>query len=107
MLVIRAQEMRDIDKRAIEDYKIPGIVLMENAALAVLGFMEKTFKIDKNDSILISAGTGNNGGDGYALARLLVDRGYRASLFIIGDREPKGDAGLNLRILERLVEDQE
>jgi len=47
MLVIRVQEMRDIDKRAIEDYKIPGIVLMENAALAVLGFMKRPLRLIK------------------------------------------------------------
>ncbi|CCJ33973.1 bifunctional ADP-dependent NAD(P)H-hydrate dehydratase/NAD(P)H-hydrate epimerase [Caloramator australicus] len=96
MKVVNANEMREIDKRAIEKYKIPGIILMENAAYALLEEIERL----NGKRITIVCGTGNNGGDGFALARLLLIRGYDVEVFCFSDPEKvKGDARINLDIL--------
>lgn len=96
MKVVIGNEMREIDKRAIEKYKIPGIILMENAAYALLEEIERL----NVKRITIVCGTGNNGGDGFALARLLYVRDYDVEVFCFPDPEKvKGDAKVNLDIL--------
>ncbi|RXJ97039.1 bifunctional ADP-dependent NAD(P)H-hydrate dehydratase/NAD(P)H-hydrate epimerase [Arcobacter sp. AHV-9/2010] len=62
-------EVQSLDRRAIEKYFLSEDVLMENAALSIFNFIKKNFK--KNSSVLIVCGSGNNGADGLALARLL------------------------------------
>lgn len=62
-------EVQSLDKRAVEKYFLSEDILMENAALSIFNFIKKNFKKDK--SILIVCGSGNNGADGLALARLL------------------------------------
>lgn len=93
-----AQEMRDLDTNAIENYGIPGIVLMENA---VIKFMNN---IDlEKDNYLIISGTGNNGGDGFGIARQLKLLGKNVKVALIGNPfEIKGDAQTNYNILEKL-----
>ena len=71
MKVFTAQQMRDFDRAASEDYGIPSIVLMENAALRVVEFLEAKFAPLSEKKILILCGKGNNGGDGLAIARHL------------------------------------
>ena len=72
MKAVGAETMRAIDEYAIDEYGIPGIVLMENAALGILEEMQAY----RDKRILVLCGKGNNGGDGYALARHLYHRGY-------------------------------
>lgn len=80
--------MRTMDEKAIGDYGIPGIILMENAALAILKHMD----LRKNYFVIV-AGKGNNGGDGFALARQLKNLGKEVDLFYVSERgEPEGDA---------------
>jgi len=96
MKVAKAQNMRNIDKRAIEKYKIPGIVLMENAAWAVF----KRIKERCAKRITVVCGIGNNGGDGFALSRLLYINGYDVNVYLFGDESKiKGDAKTNYDIL--------
>lgn len=73
--VVNSQEMKQLDKNTIEYYGVPSMVLMERAALAVFEEI-KTNCPDKNTKILIICGAGNNGGDGFAIARLLYLNGY-------------------------------
>lgn len=96
MYVAKAENMRNIDKRAIEKYKIPGIVLMENAAWAVV----KRIQNKNANKITVVCGLGNNGGDGFAIARLLYINGYDVALYFWGDSSLiKGDAKINYDIL--------
>ncbi|MEW8973791.1 MAG: NAD(P)H-hydrate epimerase [Tissierellaceae bacterium] len=97
--MIRCKEMRAIDRYAIENIGIPSIVLMENAALRVISNID----FDKNHSFTIVCGTGNNGGDGLAIARHLIIKGKKVDLYIIGNID-KGsqDFKINLNILKNI-----
>src|SRR5688500_8827785 len=72
--LMRAQ-VREIDRRASEDYHIPSIVLMENAARSVVDVARGMLRREGIRSALILCGGGNNGGDGLAIARHLYNRG--------------------------------
>ncbi len=102
MHVVTPYEMRQIDKRAIEEFQIPGIVLMENAALQTVQVILKHYP--KPSNVLVLAGCGNNGGDALAVARHLFLYGYQTEVVIVSDdgRRPKGDAETNLKALESL-----
>lgn len=106
--VLTAAEMREVDRLTTERYGIPSIILMENAAHAVARVItEKLGGSVKGKSILILCGKGNNGGDGFALAR--VCRQERASVtvcFLFPDEEIRGDAKQNLEVLRNLHSDQ-
>lgn len=84
-LVVDADQMSAIDKYTIEKVGIPSMVLMEKAAMKVLSLMLE--KIEKSDKILAVCGTGNNGGDGVACARMLHELGYQAKVLVIGDEK--------------------
>lgn len=77
------KQAKEIDSHAIHTVGIPGLVLMEKAAMTIaavlMGREEKTKKI------LAVCGTGNNGGDGVAAARILCQQGYHAAVTVIGD----------------------
>lgn len=101
MRVLTAREMAAVDRRAIEEIGIPGMVLMENAAAGVVEAVAERFPTATR--VAIFCGPGNNGGDGFAVARLLDARGYRCHVFAVeGASSATGDAGLQLAILERL-----
>lgn len=70
-----AASMLAMDHRAIEEWGLPGLLLMENAARAVADSVEQRYP-DRRTRICACCGSGNNGGDGYAAARLLANRGY-------------------------------
>ena len=91
MKVFTAQQMRDFDKAAIEDYGIPSIVLMENAALRVVEFLEAKFAPLAEKKIVILCGKGNNGGDGLAIARHLINLRCRVVLLHPNPKKLKGD----------------
>ena len=101
MRILDARQMRNIDQRAIERFGIPSIVLMENAALAVVDAIFEHYPA--SERVALICGTGSNGGDGFAVARHLENRGVVPIVLIAGDRASiKGDALINLRICERL-----
>jgi len=75
MKVFTAEQMRAFDKAATEEYSIPSIVLMENAALRVVEFLELKFSPLRDKKIVILCGKGNNGGDGFAIARHVIASG--------------------------------
>ena len=81
-------EVRSLDKRAIEEFHLTEDILMENASLGLKNYITKKFK--KNSSILIVCGSGNNGADGISLARLLQNK-FEVSLYLVN--EPKTDIG--------------
>jgi len=94
-------EMHEIDKGTTEKYGIPGIVLMENAGRAVV---DEILKLEqKVKSVLILCGTGNNGGDGFVIARHLHNEGVNIRVFIVGQpKDIDGDAAMNLMVLRKL-----
>ncbi|HEX9732787.1 MAG TPA: NAD(P)H-hydrate dehydratase [Thermoanaerobaculia bacterium] len=101
MRILTAEEMREVDRRAIEEIGVPSMVLMENAAIGVADALAERFP--RAETVAIFCGPGNNGGDGLALARHLDARGYRCRVYLVvrGSR-PGGDAGAQLAILEQL-----
>jgi len=89
--------MRAFDRRAIQDFGIPGAVLMENAALQALALIESEFGDLELLTVGILCGPGNNGGDGFALARQLFLRGCDVELWLLCDPDKiSGDAKTNL-----------
>jgi len=99
--VLTAAAMREVDRRAIEELGVPGAVLMENAALGVVDAL--TARFPQVERVGIVCGPGNNGGDGLAVARHLLSRGYEVRVALAdGGRPLSGDAALQLRILEAI-----
>jgi ADP-dependent NAD(P)H-hydrate dehydratase / NAD(P)H-hydrate epimerase len=91
--------MREIDKYCIETLKIPGIVLMENAALKVV----RNLDLDSNGSFAVVCGKGNNGGDGFAVARHLRALGKNIQVFLVGKKEGMSeDCKINYNILKNM-----
>lgn len=101
--VVYAEEMRAIDRKAIEEYGIPGIVLMENAGLRTVEVIEEILGDPAGKQVVILAGRGNNGGDGFVIARHLWNAGVQVSTFMVGDPDQlTPDAHLNYSILTRM-----
>ncbi|HEY5672864.1 MAG TPA: NAD(P)H-hydrate dehydratase [Malonomonas sp.] len=103
MRLISAAEMQAIDRQAIEQIGIPGVVLMENAGRAATEVFCREFSDFYPGPVLVLAGKGNNGGDGYVMARILADRGWLVQTLVLGNEEKiGGDAALMLDILRQL-----
>ena len=82
---VKAEEMKQIDLYSIEQIGLPSVVLMERAALTVAFNIENI--ATKEGKILVVCGTGNNGGDGIAIARILHQKGYKVDFIILGDMD--------------------
>lgn len=103
MKLPNAAEMRGLDHSAINDYHIPGIVLMENAGLGTVRMMEKELGSPSNSFALIFVGPGNNGGDGLVIGRHLHQRGCKPIFFFLADPDTlTGDAAANMAIVRKL-----
>ncbi len=102
MKVSRVSEMRTLDRTAIEEFGIVAELLMENAGQAVYFVLLKEFGI-KGKSFVIFCGLGNNGGDGFVVARKIHSSGGTVKVFVLGDPGRfKGAAKINLDIVSRL-----
>jgi ADP-dependent NAD(P)H-hydrate dehydratase / NAD(P)H-hydrate epimerase len=102
MKLVTAAQMRELDKRSIGELGIPGIVLMENAGAGGASIIMETLHVQAADGVCIVCGTGNNGGDGFVIARHLWNNGYEVEIYIIGEAEQiKGDARINYEIAEK------
>ena len=100
MKVATAEQMRGFDRRASEEFGVPSIVLMENAGRSVFEAVRDALGGLENRHITIVAGRGNNGGDGFVVARHLREAGARVSVFLLGSPEDVGgDARTNLDML--------
>ncbi len=96
--VLTAAQMRDADRRTIEEIGLPGAVLMENAGAAVARAVRARHPGLRRPLVL--CGKGNNGGDGFVVARHLLDR--KPSVFLLGSRqEVRGEARLHMGAFER------
>lgn len=103
MKLLTSQWMREIDTRAIEEVGIPSLVLMENAARGAARWFRECFPPDCFSHALVLAGSGNNGGDGMAVARILTDWGMSVSVCLMADpARLSSDSGRQLAILTRM-----
>ena len=103
MRILNTEQMREADRRTIQDIGIASLVLMENAGRQVVAAIESLYPDLGERSVAIVCGKGNNGGDGFVVARTLQQRGVEVSVFVIGKvAEIKGDARVNLDILGRI-----
>ena len=103
MRVLNTQQMREADRQTIDDVGIPSIVLMENAGRQAVAAMEAAFDDLASSRVAVLCGRGNNGGDGFVVARTLAQRGIEAIVFLLGAvADVRGDARTNLEILGRI-----
>ncbi|HMJ85942.1 MAG TPA: NAD(P)H-hydrate epimerase, partial [Vicinamibacterales bacterium] len=103
MRVLNSAQMREADRRTIDDIGIPSLVLMENAGRQTVAAMEAVHSDLSERQVAVLCGRGNNGGDGFVVARTLAQRGIDVSVFLMGRvADVRGDARTNLEILGRL-----
>src|SRR3954470_18833469 len=103
MRVLNTQQMREADRRTIDEVGIPSIVLMENAGRQAVAAMEAAFEDLATMHVGVMCGRGNNGGDGFVVARTLIQRGVEISVFLLGSvADVRGDARTNLEVLGRI-----
>jgi len=96
-------EMRRADRRAIEELGVPGVVLMENAGRGAADLIERVFGPARGRRIVVIAGKGNNGGDGFVVARQLAGRGATVDAWLVAvAADVRGDALTNLEALRRV-----
>jgi NAD(P)H-hydrate epimerase len=105
MLLVTANEMQEMDHKTIHSFGIPGLVLMENAGRGAVRVLLS--KINSKDirKIAVLAGRGNNGGDGFVMARYLLEKGYGITVFLLAPKEAvKGDALAHMQLFEKLCD---
>lgn len=103
MYLVTAEEMQRMDRETIESCGIPGRVLMENAGRGATRFLLDRFPDLSRKRIGVMAGRGNNGGDGFVMARYLFQKGMRVAVYLLSETEKvRGDAAANLTLLEKL-----
>lgn len=99
---VTREQARVLDRIAIEDYGIDGLILMENAGRACALEAASMLKWREDGQAALLCGPGNNGGDGFVVARHLVNWGYGVRAWLVGDLQEAlrkgGEAGLNLQI---------
>ncbi len=101
--VVTAKEMQELDRRAAAEYGIPSLLLMEHAGAETARELLAAFPGALRSRVAILCGRGNNGGDGFVVARHLLNRGARVETFLLARRgEVQGDARVNLEILEKM-----
>jgi NAD(P)H-hydrate epimerase len=102
MKIASVDEMRFMDRYAIEKLGIAEEILMENAGLAAINVLQNKSGI-KGRKFVIFCGSGNNGGDGLVVARLIHSQGGRAKVFLMGDKNKfRGAAQTNMAIIDKL-----
>jgi|YelNatPaOPRAMG01_1025707.scaffolds.fasta_scaffold00158_40 NAD(P)H-hydrate epimerase len=102
MKLVTAAQMRELDRRTIEEVGVPSLVLMENAGRSTYQILRREFP-DLSGPVAVLAGRGNNGGDGLVVARYLANQGFPVTVFLLAARDQvQGDALVNLKILDRI-----
>jgi NAD(P)H-hydrate epimerase len=102
-LILSRDEVRAFDAWAIQTLGLPGVVLMENAGRSCAEVIRQKRAGVARSKACIFCGTGNNGGDGYVIARHLLHEGLEVTVVLCGDPDKVGgDARINLDVLRRL-----
>ncbi len=103
MKVVTAEIMQKLDRRAIEEYGIPGIVLMENAGIGATEVIRRDYPGLTCKKVAVFSGKGNNGGDGFVIARHLFNKGVDVRVYLLAAGDSLlGDAGTNFNIIRRM-----
>jgi ADP-dependent NAD(P)H-hydrate dehydratase / NAD(P)H-hydrate epimerase len=98
MKILSASEMREVDRLTTERYRVPSLTLMENAGKSVAKFIQSKFPNFQRRRFVVLCGKGNNGGDGFVVARHLRDMGASVSVHLFDDSaELRGDAATNFQ----------
>jgi NAD(P)H-hydrate epimerase len=98
-MFLTRDESRQLDRRAIEEFGVPGVVLMENAGR---GMAELLLRLGVQGTVAVCCGGGNNAGDGFVIARHLDNARVPVRVLLFGDpADLKGDAAVNYHILAR------
>jgi ADP-dependent NAD(P)H-hydrate dehydratase / NAD(P)H-hydrate epimerase len=104
MILVTSGEMQTLDRLTIERFGLPGRVLMENAGREAARVLLAHFAADARRGVGIASGCGNNGGDGFVVARCLAQQGYPVQVFLLGAAERlRGEAAANLALLKPLA----
>lgn len=104
MRVVSAMTMQKAERLTIDNYGIPGLVLMETAGRACADLVDAEYGPGAGKSAVIVAGKGNNGGDGYVIARCLLQKGWTISVFVLAkEASICGDAEKNLLLLDSSI----
>src|SRR5579862_5321932 len=103
MKILTAEQLREIDRLSTAQFGIPGILLMENAGMRVVEAIQSRFEKLEALEIAVLCGKGNNGGDGFVVARQLIQKGCAPFVFLFAEEaEVHGDARINLDILKAI-----
>ena len=103
VIKLNVQQLKILDKKAQEDYGISGLMLMENAGLRASDIAIKLLKKRKSKIVFIFCGPGNNGGDGFVVARHLINHDLKVRVFSLNKSDNiKGDALINYQILQKM-----
>ena len=103
MKIVTSQEMKELDRKAIENYGISGLVLMENAGLKVFENLKNIYSDLINKKVIIFAGSGNNGGDSFVVARHLCNYGVKVKVILLCSfNKIVGDAKTNINIIDKM-----
>ncbi len=103
MKILNSSQMREVDRKAINELGTPGVVLMENAGRFAFEEIVKSFPDFRKKKFAILCGKGNNGGDGFVIARHLINNGANPDVYLFGNEgDVKGDARINLHILLKM-----
>jgi NAD(P)H-hydrate epimerase len=103
MLTLTCEQVRLVDQLAAQDYGMPTIILMENASANAARIILHEFSDLKNPTAAIFCGPGNNGGDGFAIARHLHNTGWSVQILLaVAPEKLKGDALINYTIATKM-----
>lgn len=104
--IVTAKQIASMDRYAIDDLEIPGTTLMENAGRGIVEIALSLLGNPERKQVHVYCGSGNNGGDGYVVARHLSNKGADVHVFVLAKREKiHGDALINLNILLNMGQD--
>ena len=99
MKALTRQQVREFDRRAVDDFGLPSLVLMENAGR---GAAEVLRSLGVDGRVVVCCGKGNNGGDGFVIARHLANHGVAVKLLLARPGELSADAAVQWRVVERM-----
>ncbi len=98
--VVLTKEMQAMDRRAMDEFGVPGVILMENAGRHTAEAIMERVPRKQFPGAAVLCGKGNNGGDGFVIARVLDAAGYDVRVFLLGAKDDvKGDAAVNMNIV--------
>src|SRR5215470_17865890 len=103
MKILTPEQIREVDRLSTEKYGVPSLILMENAGMRVAEAIEDCVEDLEEKTVAILCGKGNNGGDGFVVARQLIQKGCFPFVFLFAPAdEVGGDAKVNLNALKAL-----